>query len=85
MQVLVQSSNEKIGYKYIGVDDPIPKNAVSCEVEEDCFLSYALYSDGICDDLIGKAMITTGMTYTVHGNAGLCPYYALMTISAGNP
>ena len=69
-----------MAYKYAG-NSEVSEGAVPCGTSEpECFLSYAYYSDGICDDMIGKFIKNKSATYTAGRRPYLCPFSGLVHI-----
>ena len=65
------------------LDSELPDGTVPCGVDEPrCVLAYAYYADGLCVDNLGKLLVGRGMTYAVKwGRLGLCPFYAVLSIT----
>ena len=64
----------------------IPENAVPCDDTQmggtpNCFLGVSLYSDGICEESIGKIDMTKNKIHmSLEKKADWCPFYMFMTV-----
>jgi len=70
------------GWAYYG---DIPENAVSCKdtlmPEGNCYLGVSLYSDGICDESVGKIDAKEGMIYmNIDKQLSECPFFMYLTV-----
>jgi len=88
-KVLTRSEGDETGWKWAYYGD-IPENAVPCADslmdEGNCYLGVSLYSDGICDESIGKIDAKEGMIYMSVNNwnkpyqLSECPFYMYLTV-----
>lgn len=79
-QILRLDQDERVAYKYASHGE-VSTGATPCGTSEpDCFLSYAYYSDGLCDDMIGKFIKSKSSTYTAGRRPFLCPFSGLVHI-----
>ncbi len=86
MQVLSLTNGEVMGWGWAPYGE-IPRDSVPCDDSalgsNNCFLGVSLYSDGICEEAVGKidfdeAMI--GMTY--NRRPFHCPFFLYLIVAS---
>ena len=84
MQILAYDKQEQFAFTYPATMTSIPSNAVVCKdadiPEGMCFFGKSVYSDSICDEMIGKINAADGLIYmAVKGRVERCPFFQFLT------
>ena len=61
----------------------VPKNAVRCDDTQlggTCFLGVSMYSDGLCEENIGKIDKNGKIHMNIKGKYDWCPFYMYLTV-----
>uniref|UniRef100_A0A0K2U0Z6 Uncharacterized protein n=1 Tax=Lepeophtheirus salmonis TaxID=72036 RepID=A0A0K2U0Z6_LEPSM len=81
----LDDSKDRIQFRFRLPGEPVPPGAVKCHDDEieDCYFGRSMYSDGICEEELGKIDPSSELIYVAaYKEVHACPFFLYLTDSA---